>query len=215
MSSGGAGSSGPGADDTTRPDDATFANAVGEGRHLRIAEHSVPTASALAVSAGEARPGEKADAGVKAVARLAGGARPLGIATHSAMMKPELAETSGEAGPFRSRVNGTSSAAGAADAMLAGEARPHGISKQNATTKPENAESSGKAGSLWSRVCGTTETSRGTSSRKFRCWSSTSRVCEAQRHDRVRCRSAQDLVSGEGRQKIPLRSAHAGTSVRS
>ena len=31
------------------------------------------------------------------------------------------------------------------------------------------------------------------------------RVCEAQRHDRVRCRSARDLVSGEGRgrQKLP------------
>ena len=62
MSSGEAGSSGPGAEDMTRPGDATFANAVGEGRPPRIAEHSVTTASALAVSSGEAgsaRPGRE------------------------------------------------------------------------------------------------------------------------------------------------------------
>ena len=75
------------------------------------------------------------------------------------MMKPELAETSSEAGPFRSRVNGTNSAAAAADAMTAGEARPHGIAKQRATTKPELAESSGEAGSPWSRAGGTNSAS--------------------------------------------------------
>ena len=112
MSSGEAGSSGPGADDTTRLDDATFAKAVGKVRPLRIAEHSVPTASALAVSSGEAgsaRPGEKADAGVKAVARPAGGARPLVIAKHSTKTESDVAVSSGEAGPSWPRATSTPS----------------------------------------------------------------------------------------------------------
>ena len=108
--------------------------------------------------AGSARPGEKANAGAAAIAMPADEARPPGIAKQSAMMKPELAETSGEAGPFRSRVNGTSSAAATADAMPAGGARPHGIAKQKATTKPELAERSGEAGRNWSRAGGTTKT---------------------------------------------------------
>ena len=49
----------------------------------------------------------------------AGEASPPGIAKQSAMTKPELAESSGEAGPFRSRVNGTNSAAAAAAAKSA------------------------------------------------------------------------------------------------
>ena len=59
-SSGEAGSSWPGADDTTLPDDATVAKAVGGAWPPGIAEHGVTTASALAVSSGEAgsaRPG--------------------------------------------------------------------------------------------------------------------------------------------------------------
>ena len=156
--------------------------------------------------------------GVIAFARSAGGARPLVIAKHRTKAESDVAVSFGEAGPSWPRAMSTPSVVDTAVAMTAHEGRPPGITKQSATTKPENAESSGKAGSHWSRVCGTTETSRGTSSRKFRGWSSTSRVCEAQRHDRVRCWSAQDLVSkGRSRSsKIRLRSGlMLGRPVRS
>ena len=86
-SSGEAGSSGPGADDTARPDDATVAKA-GENRSPGIAEHSVTTASVFAVSSGEAVSARlemrtRPMACVTAVARLAGGARHLKIAKRS------------------------------------------------------------------------------------------------------------------------------------
>ena len=60
------------------------------------------------------------------------------------MTKPELAESSGEAGPFRSRKNGTNSAAATAAVKSAGGAEPHGIAKHRAITKPELAKTSGQ-----------------------------------------------------------------------
>ena len=85
VSPGEAGSSRPEIDDTISTDGATATKAVGEARPLGIAEHSVTTASALAVFSGEA-----------------------GSA-------PELAKSSGGVGPSWSRGNGVSIAATTAD----------------------------------------------------------------------------------------------------
>ena len=110
-----------GADHTTRPDHATVAKAAGEDRLPEIAEHSVTTASAFAVSSGEAgsaRPGKKdtTNAGVTAVARLAGVARPLEIPK----TESDVAVSSGEAGLSWPRVERTPSASITAVAVPAG-----------------------------------------------------------------------------------------------
>ena len=123
---------------TTRLDDATVAKAVGEGRPLEIAD-----LSASALSPGEAasaRPGEKVNAGVTAVARLAGEARSLGIAKHSTKTESNVAVF------FGLRVKSTPSAFDTAVAMPADEARPSGIAEQSATTDSVTAVSSGEAG---------------------------------------------------------------------
>ena len=74
--------------------------------------------------------------------------------------------------------------------------------------KPELAETSGGAGHFRSRVNGTNRAAAaagampagpGLMTKTAAAAAVAVGVCEAQCHDRVRCRSAQDLVPGEGR----------------
>ena len=93
-SSGEAGSSWSGADDTTSADDSTVAKAFGAAQPPGTAVHGVSTAFKLAASSGEAgsaRPEEKdtTKADVTAVAMPAGEARPL-LGSHSTVPRQNL-----------------------------------------------------------------------------------------------------------------------------
>ena len=92
-SSGEAGSSWSGVDDTTSADDSTVAKASGAAQPPGTAAHGVSTAFELAVSSGEgsAQPGGKdtTNADVTAVARPAGEARPF-LGAHRTVPRQNL-----------------------------------------------------------------------------------------------------------------------------
>ena len=118
-SSGEAGFSGPGANDSTNAAATAARKPVGEARPLGSVEHSVLTVDAATAVAGP--PDE---------------ARHFGIAKHSLSTEPELAASSREAGsswPGDRDTDDTSSAAATAVVKSAGEARPPGIAKHMAT----------------------------------------------------------------------------------
>ena len=108
--SGEAGSTRPGAVDTTSADVTAAAKSADEARPPGIAKHSTRTDSELAAFYGEAGPSWFAvngttSADATAVAVLAGEARPTWIEEHSATTKSELTEASDEESSNEARLS--------------------------------------------------------------------------------------------------------------